>query len=178
MKIALFCDSDNTYSTATVFDINNDIENGCGAPRWVKIVILHSVLRYMCSTQRVSGLQYDQLDSLLTAGGSRVSASNLKWVMMSESRGPDIQAALSPGSPAAWNKHGMPQLDQLYGTSSLAVGTERAARRGNVQVLGGGSLWDTKYTASLLLSCDTFASPDLGRQTAAAQIAGCKNNRP
>ena len=72
----------------------------------------------------------------------------------------------------------MPQLDQLYGTSSLAVGTERAARRGNVQVLGGGSLWDTKYTASLLLSCDTFASSDLVPQTAATQIDECKHNRP
>ena len=70
------------------------------------------------------------------------------------------------------------QPDQLYGTSSLAVGTERAARRGNVQVLGGGSLWDTKYPASLLLSCDTFASPDLVAQTAGAQIAGPKNIPP
>ena len=60
-----------------------------------------------------------------------------------------IQAALSPGSPAAWNKHGMPQLDQLYGTSSLAVGTERAARRGNVQVLEGVP----SGTPSTLLLC-------------------------
>ena len=60
-----------------------------------------------------------------------------------------IQAALSPGSPAAWNKHGVPQLDQLYGTSSLAVGTERAARRGNVQVLGGVP----SGTPSALLLC-------------------------
>ena len=35
------------------------------------------------------------------------------------------------------NKPGMPQLDQLYGTYRLAVGTERAARRGNVRVPGG-----------------------------------------
>ena len=45
--------------------------------------------------------------------------------------------------------HGVPQLDQLYGTSSLAVGTERAARRGNVQVLGGVP----SGTPSTLLLC-------------------------
>ena len=72
----------------------------------------------------------------------------------------------------------MPQLDQLYGTSSLAVGTERAARRGNVRVPRGGALWATGHPASLLLSCHTFASSDLVRQTAAAQIAGCKNVPP
>ena len=41
------------------------------------------------------------------------------------------------------------QPDQLYGTSSLAVGTERAARRGNVQVLGGVP----SGTPSTLLLC-------------------------
>ena len=30
----------------------------------------------------------------------------------------------------------------------------------------------------MLLSCDTFASPDLGPQTAGAQIGECKNSRP
>ena len=52
MKIALFCDSDNTYSTVSVFDIMYDAKNGCEAPRWVNIVIFHSVLTYMCSTHK------------------------------------------------------------------------------------------------------------------------------
>ena len=52
LKIALFCDSDNTYSTVSVFDIMYDAKNGCEAPRWVNIVIFHSVLTYMCSTHK------------------------------------------------------------------------------------------------------------------------------
>ena len=48
-----------------------------------------------------------------------------------------ISKPRSHQGPQQHGIHGMPQLDQLYGTSSLAVGTERAARRGNVQVLGG-----------------------------------------
>ena len=52
LKIAIFCDSDNTYSTVSVFDSMYDAKNGCEALRWVNIVIFHSVLTYMCSTHK------------------------------------------------------------------------------------------------------------------------------
>ena len=59
----------------------------------------------------------------------------------------------------------------------LAVVAERAARRGNVQVLGGIS-FGIPSTLLLLYFYHTFASSDLVTQTGRAYIEGPKINRP